>query len=130
MWSLTTSESLYYRDIVVLNFLMQHLSSLLPILKPNLINLMVEWLDFFNRRKPGAVIIKENMIYGVYDSTLNQCIYDVLRLQTELFSSSDISQLLNSYTAMHNPLLSSLYITRIVKFINKQHRDGLSWKWR
>lgn len=103
---------------------MQHLSALLPMIKPNLINLMVEWLDFFNRRKPGAVIVKENMLYGIYDSNLNQCIYDVLRLQTELFSPLDIMQMLNRYSSMNNPLLSSLYMTRILKCINKQHREG------
>lgn len=64
------------------------------------------------------------MFLGVYDSTLMDCVNDVLRLRTEVFSSSQIASLFQKYTSMMNPFLSSLYVTKIMKVVNKQHRDG------
>lgn len=64
------------------------------------------------------------MFLGVYDSTLMNCINDILRLRTELFSSSQIASLFQKYISMSNPFLSSLYVTKLMKVVNKQHRDG------
>lgn len=91
-----------------------------------MVTLMVEWLDFFNRRKQGAVINKENMYFGIYDPQSFSYIEDVLRLQTEAFTLSDISSLLERYKSFVNPLLSSLYMTKIMKVVNKNHREGMN----
>ena len=91
-----------------------------------MVTLMVEWLDFFNRRKPGAVISKDNMYFGIYDAQSFSYIDDVLRLQTEVFTLTDISSLLERYKSFVNPLLSSLYMTKIMKVVNKNHREGMT----
>lgn len=85
---------------------------------------MVDWLDFYNRRRSTTAITRDSMFLGVYDSTLMDCVNDVLRLRTELFSSSQIASLFQKYTSMMNPFLSSLYVTKIMKVVNKQHREG------
>lgn len=85
---------------------------------------MVEWLDFYNRRNGNAVISKENAYFGIYNNEMFAMVNEVLRFQTEVLTVMDIKMIFEQHVSQKNPLLSSIYMTKVLKVVNRQHRDG------
>ena len=81
---ITSSENLYYHDIVILNRAIQFLPNLNNTVKTKLFDIMVEWLDFYNRRQSNHALTKEGMFFGVYDDKQLGYVQDILRLRTEV----------------------------------------------
>lgn len=81
---ITSSEHLYYHDIVILNRAIQFLPNLNNTVKTKLFDIMVEWLDFYNRRQSNHALTKEGMFFGVYDDKQLGYVEDILRLRKEV----------------------------------------------
>lgn len=81
---ITQLENLYYQDIVVLNRIIQFLPISNASVKPKLFDIMVEWLDFYNRRLSNGTVTKEGVFFGVYDEKQLSYVNDILRLQKEV----------------------------------------------
>ena len=46
--------------------------------------LMIDWLDFDNRKSRTQTVTKEALVLGVYDSKLRDAVDDVMRLRTQV----------------------------------------------
>lgn len=85
MWDICQPSSLAYKDIKALNHIAQLLntSPATPLFK-KIMELMIDWLDFDNRKSRTQTVTKEALVLGVYDSKLMEAVDDVLRLRTQV----------------------------------------------
>lgn len=87
-------------------------------------DMMIDWLDVFNRRSAQGAMSKEKMMIGVYNDDDIQLVDFFLQIQTRRVTEADLVAFFDEHKSLYDPLLGYIYMRKAILKVSKNHHDA------
>ena len=119
MWNLCPLSSLEYKDITSFSLLLG-MSGISQSIQTRITDMMIDWLDVFNRRSAQGAMSKEKMMIGVYNDDDIQLVDSFLQIQTRRVTEADLVAFFDEHKSLYDPLLGYIYMRKAILKVSKR----------